>query len=396
MKHNFDEVIDRYNTNSLKYDFAVERGKPDGLIPLWVADMDFRTAPCVTEALVKSAEHSIFGYSEAKKNGAYFDVVRKWFAERLGFEVKSEWLVKSPGVVFALYAAVRASTVAGDGVLIQPPVYYPFRESVEATGRQPVTSPLSYMDGKYGINFDDFENQIIKNNVKAFILCSPHNPVGRVWTKSELTQMGEICLKHNVIVISDEIHCDFVYGAGKHTVFASINEAFLNNSIICTAPSKTFNLAGLQTANIFIADPALKSRFREEAAKTGYSQLNTMGLVACEAAYRGGGEWLDELLVYLERNYNYVKEFIKTNLPKIRVVELEGTYLLWLDMNAYGFSEAELERVIVEKARLWVSKGSAFGEEGKGFIRVNIGCPLSTLEKAFNQLAAALLPAALK
>ena len=208
--------------------------------------------------------------------------------------------------------------------------------------------------------------------------------------------MGEICLKHNVTVISDEIHCDFVYGGRKHTVFGSINEAFLNNSILCTAPSKTFNLAGLQAANIFIADPALRSRFREETAITGYSQLNTMGLAACEAAYSGGGEWLDELLVYLERNYYYVKEFINTNLPKIHVVELEGTYLLWLDMNAYGLSETELETIIIAKARLWVSKGSAFGEEGKCFIRVNIACPLSTLEKAFNQLASALVPTALK
>jgi len=390
MKHNFDEVIDRYNTNSLKYDFAAERGKPAGLIPLWVADMDFRTAPCVTEALVKSAEHAIFGYSDTKKNGACFAAVREWFAERLDFKVKSEWLVKTPGVVFALYAAVRASTGAGDGVLIQPPVYHPFREAVEATGRRLVTSPLLYTGGKYGINFTDFEDQIIKNNVKVFIMCSPHNPVGRVWTKSELTRMGEICLKHNVTVISDEIHCDFVYGTVKHTVFGSINHKFLNNSIICTAPSKTFNLAGLQAANIFIADPALRYRFREEVVNTGYSQLNTMGLVAAEAAYRGGSEWLDELLVYLERNYNYLKEFINTNLPKIHVVELEGTYLLWLDMNAYGFSETELERIIAGKARLWVSKGSSFGDEGKGFIRVNIACPLSTLKKAFNQLAAAL------
>ena len=390
MKHNFDEVIDRYNTNSLKYDFAAERGKPDGLIPLWVADMDFRTAPCVTEALVKSAEHSIFGYSDTKKKDAYFDAVQKWFGERLGFAVRPEWLVKAPGVVFALYAAVRASTEAGDAVLIQPPVYHPFREAVEVTGRRLVCSPLSYTDGKYGIDFDDFENRIIDNNVKAFILCSPHNPVGRVWTRDELTRMGDICLAHNIVVISDEIHCDFIYGAAKHTVFASINETFLNNSIILTSPSKTFNLAGLQAANIFIADTALKSRFREESANTGYSQLNTMGLVACEAAYRGGGEWLDELLVYLERNYNYIKNFINANLPGIHAVELEGTYLLWLDLNAYGFSEAELERILVEKARLWVSSGSSFGDGGKGFIRVNIACPLSMLEKAFNQLAAAL------
>jgi cystathionine beta-lyase len=390
MKFNFDEIIDRYNTNAIKYDFAAERGKPNGLIPLWVADMDFRTAPCVTEALVKSAQHGIFGYSEAKKTGAYFNAVQKWFAQRFDFEVKPEWLVKTPGVVYAIYAAVRAYTEPGDAVLIQTPVYYPFKESVEDNGRQLVINPLAYTDGKYKINFDDFENKIVRNNVKLFVLCSPHNPVGRVWTRHELTRMGEICLRHNVIVVSDEIHGDFIYGGKKHTIFGTINEEFLNNSIICTSPSKTFNLAGLQTANIFIADPRLRNKFRQEISKTGYSQLNTMGLVSCQAAYENGGEWLDELLVYLENNYRYVKEFVAANLPKIRLAELEGTYLIWLDLNPYGFTGEELEKVLVEKAGLWVSSGGVFGDDGKGFIRINIACPLSVLEKAFNQLAAAL------
>ena len=390
MKHDFDEPIDRSNTNSIKHDFATEYGKPEGLIPLWVADMDFRVPPCVTRALVKSAEHSVFGYSEAKKHGAYFTALQKWFSQRFGFETSQEWLVKTPGVVFALCAAIRAFTKPDDAVLIQPPVYYPFKETVETNGRRLVTNPLAYADGKYRIDFDDFENKIVKNSTRLFILCSPHNPAGRVWTKDELTRMGKICLKHDVLVVSDEIHCDFVYGDNRHTVFGTISEAFLNNSIICTSPSKTFNLAGLQTANIFIADARLRQKFKKEIGKTGYSQLNTMGLVSCQAAYEGGGEWLDELLAYLWRNYDYAKKFINTNLPKIRIAELEGTYLLWLDMNAYGFSEAELDKVLVEKARLWVSKGSVFGEEGKGFIRINIACPLAVLEKAFERLAVAL------
>jgi len=390
MKHDFDEQIDRRGTNSIKHDFAAEYGKPEGLIPLWVADMDFRTAPCVTEALVRSAEHSVFGYSEAKKNGAYFAALQKWFAQRLGFRASPEWLVKTPGVVFALCSAIRAFTEPDDAVLIQTPVYYPFKETVEANGRRLVANPLAYANGKYQIDFDDFENKIAANNARLFILCSPHNPVGRVWTKDELTRMGEICLKHGTLVVSDEIHCDFVYGDNRHTVFAAISEAFLNNSILCTSPSKTFNLAGLQTANILIADARLRQKFKREIGKAGYSQLNTMGLVSCQAAYESGGEWLDDLLVYLWRNYEYAKKFINTNLPKIRLAELEGTYLLWLDMNAYGFSETELDKIIVEKASLWVSKGSAFGEDGKGFIRINIACPLHVLKKALGQLATCL------
>jgi len=390
MKFNFDEIVDRYNTNSIKYDFAAERGKPEGLIPLWVADMDFKTPPCVIDALVKSAQHGIFGYTEAKREGAYFEAIRKWFSQRLNFEIKPEWVIKTPGVVYALYAAIRACTEKGDAVLIQTPVYYPFKGSIEETERKLITNPLLYEDGKYKIDFDDFESKIVNNKVKLFILCTPHNPVGRVWTKEELERMGEICLKHNVLVISDEIHCDFILGGRKHTVFGAINEKFLNNSIICTSPSKTFNLAGLQTANIFIADSKLRQKYRKEISKTGYSQLNTMGVVSCQAAYEGGGEWVDEMLVYLEKNYRFAKDFITVNLPKIKVNELEGTYLLWLDMNAYGFSETELDRIIVEKARLWVSNGSTFGDEGKGFIRINIACPLATLEKAFIQLRAAL------
>jgi cystathionine beta-lyase len=391
MKFNFDEIIDRRNTCCIKYDFAKERGKPEGLTPLWVADMDFRTAPCVTQALIKAAEHSIFGYTEAKREGPYFDAIHKWFSQRFNFEVKPEWVIKTPGIVIAIYVAIRAYTEADDAVLIQTPVYYPFKESVIDNGRRLVTNPLLYTEGKYKIDFDDFEDKIVKNKVKLFILCTPHNPVGRVWTKDELERMGEICLKHNVIVISDEIHCDFVFPGNKHTIFGTISEEFLINSIICTSPSKTFNLAGLQTANIFIAGGNLRQKFRREIAKTGYSQLNTMGLVSCQAAYEGGGEWLDEMLLYLEKNYRYVNEFIGVNLPKIKVAELEGTYLVWLDMNAYGLTEAELEKVLVEKAGLWVSNGSVFGDEGKGFIRVNIACPLSTLEKAFNRLASTVI-----
>jgi len=390
MKYNFDEIIDRRNTNSIKHDFAAEYGKPDGLIPLWVADMDFKVPRCITEALAKSVEHSVFGYSEAKENGAYFVAVQKWFSQRFGFDVDADWLVKTPGLVFAMNAAIRAFTKQCDAILIQPPVYGPIKRCVETNGRKLVTNPLVYANGEYRIDIKDFEDKIVKNDVRLFILCSPHNPVGRVWEKDELAQIGEICLKHNVLVVSDEIHCDFVYEGNRHTIFGAICESFLSNSIICTAPSKTFNIAGLQASNTFIADPELRQKFIQEICKTGYGKLNTMALVATQAAYENGGEWLGELLAYLKRNYNYAKDFIAANLPKARLAELQGTYLLWLDLSSYGLSESELDRIIVEKAGLWVNKGSEFGDEGNGFVRINIGCPLSILEKAFARLAAAL------
>ena len=390
MQYNFDEIIERKGTNSLKHDFAAERGVPEGLISLWVADMDFKTAPCVTEALIESAKHSVFGYSETKKSGRYFHAVRDWFAKRFDFRIKPEWLVKTPGIVYAICAAIRAFANPKESVMIQTPVYYPFRESIEANGRKTITSPLLCEDGKYYMDFDDFESKIEKNKVKLFILCSPHNPVGRVWTVGELTKIGKICQKHGVLVISDEIHCDFVYSGHKHTVFGAIGEDFLKNSVICTSPSKTFNLAGLQLSNIFIADNILRRKFRREISKTGYSQHNSMGLVSCQAAYESGGEWVDALVGYLEKNYLYIKGFISDNLPQVRLAKLEGTYLAWLDLNAYGFSEAELDRAMTEKAKLWVDNGSIFGGEGKGFIRINIACPLETLKRAFDQLARAL------
>ena len=390
MKYHFDEIIDLRNTNSLKYDFAAERGKPEGLIPLWVADMDFRTAPSVAEALLQSAGHAIFGYSEVKRNGDYFHALQNWFDKRFHFRIEPDWVVKTPGVVYAVCAAINAFTQPGESVMIQTPVYHPFKSSIEANGRRLVTNSLVYANGQYQIDVHDFEHQIVRHKVKLFILCSPHNPVGRVWTKDELTQMGELCQKHGVFVVSDEVHCDFVYEGHVHTVFGTVNETFLHHAMICTSPSKTFNLAGLQSANIFIADTPLRRRFQNEMIKTGCSHLNTMGLVACQAAYAGGGEWLAELLAYLAGNYAFAKEFVANEMPNLRLAKLEGTYLLWLDLNACVFSEAELDRLIVNKAGLWVDNGRIFGEEGAGFIRINMAVPRSILQQAFDQLAKAL------
>ena len=389
MRYDFDEIIERRGTNSIKYDFAVERGKPEDVIPLWVADMDFRTVPAVTEALIKVAQHGIFGYSEMKQS--YFNAVHDWYKNRFGWETDESWLVKTPGVVYAIAAAIRALTDKGDAVLIQRPVYYPFSGAILSNGRKLVNNPLVYKDGSYHIDFDDFEAKIKEHNVRLFVLCSPHNPVGRVLTREELTRMGEICMKHGVIVVSDEIHADFVFKGNKHHVFASLSHEFQDNSIICTAPSKTFNLAGLQVSNVFISNREIREKFCREIDRSGYSQLNIMGLVACQAAYEHDAEWLEELMEYLTGNLDFVRDFLKERLPQIKLVEPQGTYLLWLDFRELRLSEKELEDLIVNKAKLWLSSGGTFGVEGKGFQRVNIACPRAVLKKAFTQLEEAVI-----
>lgn len=387
-KYNFDEEIDRRNTNCLKYDFAVERGKPEGILPLWVADMDFRTAPEILDALHRQVDHGIFGYSEAK--GDYFKAVHDWFLRHFNWDLKEEWLIKTPGVVFAIAAAVKTFTKPGEAVLLCQPVYYPFMECIMDNDRKLVNSQLVYENGSYHIDFDDFEQKIEQQGVKLFLLCNPHNPVGRVWTRQELEKIGEICLRHGVLVLSDEIHCDFTYEGHVHVPFASIREEFADNSITCTAPSKTFNLAGLQVSNIFIPNPRIRSQFRHGVDACGYSQLNVMGLVACQAAYTYGEEWLSEVKAYLKGNLDFVRVFLAENLPQIKLVEPEGTYLVWLDCSALGLHYKELENLVVQKANLWLDGGAIFGRATEQFERINIACTRATLEKAMRQLKAAV------
>ena len=384
MKYNFDEIIDRKGTNCLKYDFASERGKPEGVLPLWIADMDFKAPDIVLERLSEIVNHGIFGYSDSKED--YFLVLKNWFEKKFGWKVKEEWLVKTPGIVFAIAAAIHAFTKEGDAVLIQQPVYYPFSETILDNKRKLVNSPLKRTGDRYEIDFEDFEEKIIQEQVKLFIFCSPHNPVGRVWEKDELKRIGEICLKHGVIVVSDEIHSDFVYPGHQHTVFASLSKEISDITITCTAPSKTFNIAGLQISNIFIENPILREKVKKAIAQTGYSQVNQIGLAACQAAYEGGEEWLEELKEYLAGNIEYTRAFLKEHLPKITLIEPEGTYLLWLDFKAYNLTEEEREELIVKKAGLWLDSGSMFGPDGEGYERINIACPRKTLEKALWQL----------
>lgn len=388
MSYDFNTIVDRRNTNSLKYDFAVERGKPSDILPLWVADMDFQAPLEVLDAIHKAVSHGIFGYSEVKKD--YFDVLHDWFRNHFNWNTDEKWLIKTPGVVFAIALAVRALTKEGEGVIIQQPVYYPFRETILLNRRKLVVNSLQYRDGKYSIDYEDFEQKIISGNVKLFILCNPHNPVGRVWSVEELTRLGDICMKHNVIVVSDEIHCDFTYPGFRHTVFAGINETFAQNTITCTSPSKTFNMAGLQISNIFIKNDVLRQKMKDELDKTGYSQLNTLGLAACKAAYQYGEQWLDELKDYLFGNLTFVRDFLQKNLPEVKLVEPQGTYLIWLDFSALNLSKNEMKDLIVDRAKLWLDPGPIFGKEGDGFERINIACPRETLKKALEQLAKAV------
>ena len=387
MNYNFDEIIDRKNTYSIKYDFAVERGKPEGVLPFWVADMDFKSPPEVIAALSERCEHGIYGYTDPK--GAYYDTVQKWFLEHHSLQLEKEWVVVTPGIVFTINCAIRAFTKEGEGVLVQKPVYYPFFKSIIKNNRRVVNNSLVNTGGRYEIDFDDFEKKIISENVKLFLLCSPHNPVGRVWTKDELEKMGEICRKNNVMVVSDEIHSEFTYGV-KHTPFWLAGSGFDENSIICTSPSKTFNQAGLQHANIFIKNAQIRERLFSEIYRSGYSNVSTFGLVACKAAYDYGHEWLRQLNVYLKGNIDFAKKYIEENMSQIKPVEVEGTYLLWLDFRELGLSQAELDHLITHKANLWLDSGTMFGREGEGYQRINIATPRSNLKLAFENIKKAI------
>ncbi|GFI46037.1 cystathionine beta-lyase PatB [Lachnospiraceae bacterium] len=380
----FDRIIDRRNTGCLKYDFESNKEIPEDALPLWVADMDFQVSSYIQEALKAQAEHGIYGYNDT--GSGYFDALWSWFKKHHDFEIDPGWLVKTPGVVFALSMAVRAFTNVGDSVLIQQPVYYPFSGVVTNNKRVVVSNTLVCdQEGNYHMDLEDFEEKIIRNHIKLFLLCNPHNPVGRVWSKEELAAVGDICLRHHVAVVSDEIHADFVY-QGKHHVFAGVKEAYKDISVVCTAPSKTFNIAGLQVSNILIPSPALRHPFKKQIEAAGYSQLNAAGIAACQAAYGHGEEWYQGALKYIEGNLDYMKEYIDAHIPEIRMNKPEGTYLAWLDFRELGLTNNQLEELVVKKAGLWLDAGAMFGDAGEGFQRVNAACPRKILEQALKRL----------
>lgn len=389
MRFDFDKEIDRRGTNSEKYDFAAELGKPADALPLWVADMDFQAPPAVQEALRGAVEHGIFGYSDAKPD--YYEAVAAWFRDRHGWDTRPEWLVKTPGVVFALATAVRALTEPGDAVLIQPPVYYPFARVVRSNGRRLAESGLVYRNGRYEIDFAEFEETLSRERVKLFILCSPHNPVCRVWTREELQRIGELCRKYDVYVVSDEIHCDFTEPGHTHTVFTLACPELSDRAVICTAPSKTFNLAGLHTSNIWIPGEDTRRRFRDELTRCGAFSPNMLGLAAAKAAYEGGAAWLDECRTYIRGNLDYLRGFLAERLPEIRLVEPEGTYFAWLDCSGLGLSPEALNDLVLNKARVWLDEGSLFGESGGQFQRVVLACTRKTLHEALERIETAVV-----
>ena len=380
----FDRIIDRKNTGCLKYDFAVKRGMPEDVLPLWVADMDFETSSYIEDALTERVQEGIFGYSDVQT--PYFEIIRDWMIRHHDWEPQEKWLIKTPGVVFALAMAVKAYTDPGDKVLLQQPVYYPFSEVITDNGREVVSNDLVLTeDGTYKIDFADFEQKIIANGIKLFLLCSPHNPVGRVWTKEELEKIGDICVKHGVTVVSDEIHNDFIW-EGTHTVFAGIKKEFADISVTCTSPSKTFNLASMLISNIFIPNQILRRKFRKEMDRAGISQLSVLGLVATEAAYAHGDEWYAAMKNYVRDNIAFARAYVEENLPGVRMIDTQGTYLIWLDFRQTGLTVEQLDHKIIYEAGLWLDSGKIFGKTGEGFERINVACPRAVLQEALDRI----------
>ena len=380
----FDRIIDRKNTRCLKYDFAVKRGMPEDVLPLWVADMDFETSSYIEDALTERVQEGIFGYSDVQT--PYFEIIRDWMIRHHDWEPQEKWLIKTPGVVFALAMAVKAYTDPGDKVLLQQPVYDPFSEVITDNGREVVSNDLVLTeDGTYKIDFADFEQKIIANGIKLFLLCSPHNPVGRVWTKEELEKIGDICVKHGVTVVSDEIHNDFIW-EGTHTVFAGIKKEFADISVTCTSPSKTFNLASMLISNIFIPNQILRRKFRKEMDRAGISQLSVLGLVATEAAYAHGDEWYAAMKNYVRDNIAFARAYVEENLPGVRMIDTQGTYLIWLDFRQTGLTVEQLDHKIIYEAGLWLDSGKIFGKTGEGFERINVACPRAVLQEALDRI----------
>lgn len=378
----FDKIVSRETTNCAKWDM-VEKG----LLPMWVADMDFQSPPQVIAALKERAQHGVFGYSGGY--GGWFEALMQWMEKRYGWAPQQEWISTSPGVVAALYMLVRALTESGDRIIIQPPVYRPFYYVARSNGCELLENPL-YFDGrKYRMDLEQLR-QTVDSRAKLLILCSPHNPVGRVWSREELLSLGQFCLEHEITIISDEIHSDLVFSSYKHTVLASVSKELEQNMIVCNAPSKTFNIPGIPASNVLIANEKLRRAYRRVLRESGLTLPNVFAVTAVEAAYTYGEAWLDELLLYLEDNYRLASSFLAEHIPGIKLVEPEGTYLLWLGCRGLGFNDEELDSFIKEKARLLLEPGPIFGTGGSGFQRMNIACPRSRLMEALERLEKAV------
>jgi len=383
VQYDFDKIIDRRGSNCLKWDFASTFFGTNDLLPMWVADMDFESPPSVLNAIRRRAEHGVFGYTARPQS--YYQAIINWVEKRHNWQIKREWLSYAPGVVPAIHLCIMAFSHPGDKVIVQTPAYYPFFSAVRNTGRQLETNPLKNVEGHYEMDFDDLEKKI-DSRTKILILCNPHNPVGRVWTRDELARIGEICLKHDIKIISDEIHSDLVFKEYEHTPMASLSEDLALQTITCISPSKTFNLAGLSTAVVIAPNKRMLQEYNNALSSVGLGLGNVFGIVALEAAYSHGEEWLEQLLTYIKGNYEYMKEFLKQHLPQIKITELQGTYLAWLDFRDFGMTTKELRDFLYNKAKVGFEDGSVFGKEGEGFMRVNLACPRSTIEEAMRRL----------
>lgn len=378
MKYDFDKTIDRRATNSYKWDSATE-----GVLPMWVADMDFRTAPAIIDALQKRVAHGIFGYTRVPD--AYYDAVTSWFSRRHGWDIDREWIIYTSGVVPAVSAVIKALTVPGDKVIVQTPVYNCFFSSIRNNGCEIVSNPLRRTADTYEMDFDALERCAADPRAKVMLLCNPHNPAGRVWTPDELTRLGNICLRNGVTVVADEIHCELVYQGFKYTPFASLSDAFLHRSVTCVSPSKAFNIAGLQIANIVAFDNDLRSRIDKAININEVCDVNPFGVAATIAAYNEGEEWLNQLVDYLHGNYEAMAEFCRRELPEFPITRLEGTYLVWMDCSSLGMPSDALERALLDDARLWLNAGTMYGAEGEGYMRWNIACPRSVMLDGLNR-----------
>jgi cystathionine beta-lyase len=387
MKYDFDAVIDRYDTNSIKWDFAEKLFRVKDILPMWVADMDFRVAEPIVTALKKTAEHGIFGYSEI--TDSYYNALIDWMKRRHSWQMEKEWVAFSPGVVPAIHVLVKAFTSPGDQVILQTPAYPPFFNAVKINDREILDNPLRLANGQYVMDLDDLERKI-GPRTRMLLLCSPHNPVGRVWQKEELLELGKLCLRHGILIVSDEIHQDIVYAGSQHIPLPLVSKAFADRTVVCTSVSKTFNLAGLQMSNIVISNAELRKRFIHKMEKCGIYSPNSFGIVAAQAAYQYGEPWLEQLLDYLQGNITFLMQYIADRIPGLKAIQPQGTYLVWLDFRDCGIDADRLKDFVRKEAKVGLQAGTVFGCKEVGFERMNIACPRATLAEGLHRIERAV------
>ncbi|MBT6276907.1 MAG: pyridoxal phosphate-dependent aminotransferase [Chromatiales bacterium] len=399
-EHDFDQEIVGQGTNSVKWEFRVEDGVPrqwdranpelgdDQVLPMWVADMDFQVAQPIINALQARVAHGVFGYARATER--YGEAIRGWMEARQGWQPQPEWMVWTPGVVPALHLIVREFTKSGEKVLIQRPVYHPFAFCAERNQRVPISNSLLFKNGQYQMDYEDLEEKARQRDVTLAIVCSPHNPVGRVWNADELNRFAEICVRHGVLMVLDEIHGDLIMPGHRFVPFGSLNSAYVDHAIICTSPSKSFNLAGLHSSNLFISNEVIRERFQTQLQATAVTGMNPLSIAATQAAYESGGEWLDGAISYIFANLNHLDNHLRAHLPDIRLIHPQGTYLAWLDCRALRLNDDALSQLLMDEARIYTDVGHIFGPEGSGFCRINVACPRSVLNRALQRLTDAV------